>query len=100
MIIEVPAISDMDGIFGYIANILKEPGIAGHIYKSIESAIFSLRQFPMRHAVIEDEPFFSNNIRKMPVENYIVFYTVDNISKKIHILRVIHSRRDLQSSFI
>ena len=94
VIIEVPAVSDIDGIFDYIANTLKEPGVAEHICDSIEAAIFSLRKLPMRHGIIGEEPFASKEIRKMPAKNYIVFYAVDKVLNEVHILRVMHSRRD------
>ena len=92
VVIEVPAVSDIDDIFDYISNVLKEPNAAERICDSIETAIYSLRQLPLRYAVIDEEPFASREIRKIPVKSYIVFYTVDN--SEVHILRVMYGRRD------
>ena len=84
----------MQSIFRYITEVLYEPEIAGRVCDSIETAIFSLRRFPARYGVIGEE---SKGIHKMPVENYMVFFTVDSAAKEVHILRVIYSRRDWQS---
>jgi len=97
VIIETPAISDIDGIFDYIANVLKEPRIAERICCSIESAVFSLRKSPLWYSVIEWEPFFSKEIRKMPAENYLIFFTVDKELHEVHVLRVMYNRRNWQN---
>ena len=34
---------------------------------------------------------------KMPLKNYIIFYTVDDTEKEVHVLRVIHSSREWQN---
>ena len=89
---------DLRGIFRYITEALYEPEIAEDICISIETAICSLRQLPLRHGVILEEPFSLREIRKMPVKNYIIFYTVDNELKEVHVLRVIYSRSDWQNT--
>jgi len=99
VIIEAPAFSDIDDIFAYIANTLKEPGIAERIFDSIQAAIASLRQFPMRHGGIIEGSFASKEIRRMPAENYIVLYTVDRAKNEVHVLRIMYSRRELPNLF-
>ena len=97
--IEPAAKTDLHDILPYITEALYEPKIAERICESIETAIFSLQQLPMRYNVIEEEPFSSKMIRKMPVKNYSIFYTVDNAGKEVHILRVVYSRRDWKNLF-
>ena len=57
--IDDAAAADLDGIFDYIANELKEPVVAERVCSSIETAVYSLNQNPMRHAVVHDEPYAS-----------------------------------------
>jgi toxin ParE1/3/4 len=97
VIIKSAAKVDLQDIFRYITETLYEPRIAERVCNSIETAILSLRQFPMRHGIIGEEPLTSKEIRKMPVENYIVFYTVDNAAKGVHVLRILFSRREWQN---
>ena len=95
--IKSTAKADLHEIFRYITEVLYEPKTAERICDSIETAIFSLRQFPLRHGVIEEEPFVSKEIHKMPVKNHIVFYTVDSTIKEVQVLRVMYSRRNWQN---
>ena len=95
--IEAPAYEDLDGIFDYIANHLKEPTVAEHICDSIEAGICSLDQIPGRYAIVSEEPFASQGIRRMLIKNYTAFYIVDHEAKKVHVLRILYSRRDWQS---
>jgi len=44
-----------------------------------------------------EEHFTSEEIRKMPVENFNVFYTVDNEMNEVHVIRVMYSRREWQN---
>ena len=97
VIIEAPALLEIDGIFDYITNTLKEPDAAERVCNSIETALLSLRQLPMRHGVIGEGLFAAKEIRKMPAENYIVFYTVDTALKEVNVLRVMYGRRDWQN---
>lgn len=97
VMIDDPAAADLDGIFDYIANDLKEPIIAERICNSIEKAARSLAQNPMRHAVVPDEPYASLGVRPLPVENYTVYYIVDEQTKAVHILRVLYNRREWQN---
>jgi toxin ParE1/3/4 len=87
----------MRGILRYITETLKEPVIAQRIYSSIKKQIMALDQMPLRFPFVRDELFAARGLRKMPVENYFVFYVVDESLKEVHILRVLYNRRDWQS---
>ena len=94
--IKSEAKEDLREIFRYITEVLYEPAIAERICDAIETAILSLMQFPLRHSVIIEEPFALREIRRMHVKNYTIFYVVENAEKKVHVLRVLYSRRNWQ----
>lgn len=94
--IERPAERDLFDIFFYITETLKEPQSARHTYGSIKREILALAAMPERHPIVEDEPYASLGIRKLFVENYIVFYIADEDSYTVHILRVLYNRREWQ----
>ena len=88
---------DLRGIFAYISNDLKEHAAAQRICDLIETEISALNQFPMRVAVIEDEPFAAKGIRRLLIKNYTIFYIVDNPAEEVHVLRVVYNRREWNS---
>lgn len=94
VIVEATAASDLRSILRYITESLKEPVIAKRIYSSIKKQIMALDQMPLRFALVQDEIFAARGLRKMPIENYFVFYTADETVKEVHILRVLYNRRE------
>jgi len=90
------ALSDMKGIYEYIAYTLLEPVIAEKQYTRIEKAIYSLDNMPERFRRYEKEPWKSRNLRIMPVSNYLVFYTVDNTNLDVTAMRVLYGARNIE----
>lgn len=89
--------ADLMEIYEYIAFGLMEPRIAAGIYEGIMSAVRSLEEFPMRNALMEDEPWLSRGLRRISVKNYLVFYTVDDKKKTVHIIRIMYGARDIDN---
>ena len=87
---------DMKMIYEYIADTLMESVTAEKQYTRIETAVFSLNQMPERFRRYEKEPWRSRNLRVMPVDNYIVFYTVDNEKRVVSVARIMYGRRDTE----
>ena len=96
IVIEKPAVLDLDNIYDYLKNELQEPKLAERIHVAITMAANSLGQLPMRYSIIDREPFYSREIRKMLVENYIIFYKIDICTSEIHVIRILHNRRNWQ----
>jgi len=88
--------SDLKMIYEYIANVLMEPSIAEKQYSRIENAIYSLNHMPERYQQYENEAWQSRNLRAMPVNNYLVFYTVDNENRITTVIRVMYGARNIQ----
>lgn len=96
VIIELPAQRDLHGILSYITDTLKEPVIARRIYTSVKEQILTLRQMPLRHSVVQDQPYAVAGVRKLLVENYIVFYIANEEKCGVHVLRILYNRREWQ----
>lgn len=92
-----PAVRDLQDILDYIANTLKEPAIAQRIYTSIKKEILTLSSMPERNRVVDDEPYAAMGVRRLFVENYVIFYVVDQGRRSVHVLRVLYNRREWQS---
>ncbi|MBQ7862535.1 MAG: type II toxin-antitoxin system RelE/ParE family toxin [Clostridia bacterium] len=94
VIVQESAELDLTGIIEYIAVDLQEKAVAVKLYKKISEAISSLSEAPGRCAVIDAEPYKPMRIRRLIVENYSIFYFVNNETETVHILRILYNRRD------
>lgn len=51
---------------------------------------------PERYSAVEWEPWASMGMRKVPVDNYIVFYLVDTVKLTVTVIRVLYNGRDIE----
>ncbi|KKM12131.1 plasmid stabilization protein [Clostridiales bacterium PH28_bin88] len=89
-----PAADDLKGIATYIANELREPSIAKKLVGKIKEAVMSLSEMPTRHSLVADEKLAIQEIRKMLVDNYIIFYAVSEKDVTVTVVRILYGRRD------
>jgi toxin ParE1/3/4 len=52
---------------------------------------------PARYATVDWEPWTAMGMRKMPVDNYLVFYLVDAQEYTVNIVRIFYGGRDIES---
>ena len=97
VVITAVAEKDLLSILTYISETLHEPASASRIYGSIREAVMDLDHMPMRFQVVEDERFAKEGVRKLLVENYMVFYNVDEAARRVHVLRILYNRREWQN---
>lgn len=89
-----PAEYDLLEIKRYISEELYEPKIAERIISNIADAIFKLEDMPFRYALVSDERLALCGMRKLIIDNYIVFYIVDERIRTVTIVRVLYVRRN------
>ena len=83
---------DLIGIKQYIKYNLQEPEIAQKLITKIRTQIDSLKYSPEIYAIIDDDIIKKLEIRKLIVDNYIVFFRIKNDS--IEIVRIMYGRRN------
>ena len=83
---------DLIRIKQYIKYNLQEPETANKLISKIRKSIKNLNDNPEIYAIIDDEIIRKLEIRKLIVDNYIVFYRIKNIS--IEIVRIMYGRRN------
>lgn len=89
------AMNDLKEIYSYIAFSLLVPETAkGHVNR-IRKKISSLDFMPSRNPVVDWEPWKSMGMHKIPVDNFVVFYTVDDSRAIVTIIRIVYSGRDI-----
>ena len=90
------ALDDLRGIFRYIAEELLVPDTAEAQVNRIRTAVRGLDTFPNGHTQVDWEPWFSMGMRFLPVDNYIVYYLVDEDHMQVSIVRIFYSGRDVE----
>lgn len=89
------ALADLEEIFQYITNELKNSQAAKNLRDEINTAVQNLLQFPYAHALYQTQKQLKKEYRKITVKNFYVFYVVEKDTIEIH--RVIYSKRDIES---
>ena len=91
------ALSDLKDIYAYIAQELMVPDTALNQVNRIRKEIRSLDFMPSRYALVDWEPWKSMGMHKVPVDNVVVFYTVDSDSMTVAIIRIVYGGRNIES---
>jgi len=89
-----PAEGDLGEIIRYIASQLSVPITALRMIELLEKAMESLSDMPQRCPFVADERLAQMGYRKLPVKNYIVFFSIDEKNKVVDIERILYGRRD------
>ena len=74
-------------IISYIRFTLQAPD-------TLQEEIASLDQFPNRVPLTEEEPWHSQGIHKFPVKNYLIYFWVDEETKKVQIIGAVYGRKN------
>lgn len=90
------AIEDLRNIYAYIAHMLMEPTTALKQTDRIREGIRALSVMPSRHALVDWEPWRSLQIRKLPIDNYLAFYSVNSEERSVTVYRIFYGGRNIQ----
>ena len=86
---------DLKDIYEYIAHTLLAPDAAKNTTNKIIEIIRSLETMPERNPLYKDEPWHSQGLRFVPVNNYLVFYMVNTSTDTVSIVRIMYGARDI-----
>lgn len=92
------ALDDIRKIYSYIAFELQVPETALNQVNRIRKQIRSLDFMPMRYTLVEWEPWKSKKMHKVPVDNYVVYYTVNDDTFEVTVIRIFYSGQDVENS--
>ena len=88
------ALEQLRNAVGYISGVLLEPEIARRWSDRIKKAILSLDHMPLRYPLVDEKPWRAEGIHKMTVENFIVYYWINEDTTTVWITAVVYGRRD------
>lgn len=92
--ITTQAQEQMVEIIDYISYELFAPDAANNLLDKLEENILSLSEFPERYQLIEKEPWRTEGIRKIVVNNFFIYYWIDKAEKKVQVTAVIYEKRN------
>ena len=88
------ALGQMKEIVHYISNDLMAPDAADNLLDKMKAEITKLSSFPKKYALIDEEPWRTEGVRKIVVKNFLIYYWVDDENNRVQVTAVIYSMRD------
>ena len=85
---------DMIDIVRYISYELKNPDAAEHLAEKFVEAAESVLDFPYALPVYQPMASLKHEYRKILVQNFLMFYWIEEEKKLVTIARVIYAKRD------
>jgi len=89
--------TDLDNIYRYISEELFAVSAAANILEGLETGIMRLREFPFSCNYVADEFLRNKGYRKLIIDNYIVFYLVDEENEQVIIMRVLYGKQKYEN---
>ena len=84
--------SDLMEALDYIANTLDAPQAAGDLLAAFNEAVQHIAEYPYGYELYRTNRPLKDEIRKLPVKNYVLYYAV--FQDRVEIRRFVHMRRD------
>lgn len=89
------AIRELDNIYEYIATEKLAPENAKGQVNRIKGAILNLGTFPQAHQERNEGRYAGKGYRQLLVDNYIVVFRIDEISKIVYVVTVQYQGRNI-----
>ena len=90
------SLDDIRKIYSYIAFELQVPDTALNQVNRIRKKIRSLDFMPMRYTLVDWEPWRNMKMHKMPIDNYVVYYTINTDTFVVTIIRIFYASQDVK----
>ncbi|MCD8326812.1 MAG: type II toxin-antitoxin system RelE/ParE family toxin [Lachnospiraceae bacterium] len=90
------ALNDLENIYCYIAFDLMSPDTAENQVNRIRKSIRCLDLFPDGFVQVDWEPWKSMGMRKLPIDNYIAYFLINNSNYEVFIIRILYGGMDTE----
>lgn len=81
-------------IIDYISYELFAPEAANSLLRKMQKSIMDLAEFPERNQLVDEEPWKTEGVRKIVVNNFLIYFWINNNAKKVQVIAVIYSKRN------
>lgn len=97
IIFEESAVTDLKEIFDYISKNLLNEQASKKLSNKIKREISSLTNYPFANPIYQSKKDRKHLYRLLVVNNFVVFYWVNNDENKVIISRVLYSKRNFDN---
>ena len=84
----------------YIASSLGAPDAAESLLREVDEKVLGLEETPYRYALYPLPFAMKREIRCIPVNGYLIFYTVKETEKIVEVWRFLHHRQRISSRML
>lgn len=88
------AVAQLQEAVIYISKVLQASTVAKHWAARVKKELASLSTMPARYPLTEEDPWHTEGVHKMSVENFLVYYWIDEEKKIVWITAIVYARRD------
>lgn len=93
-VIVAPIAAEQIAEYGrYLAEVAGMPQTAERWVNHVYDMIATLKAFPNRYSLAEEDRYRDYKIRRQVIGNYLVLYTVDEEAAKVHVVGFRHGHR-------
>ena len=94
IIIASKARSEIESIFDYINEELKNNNAAVRLKNKFKENIRGLKKMPKRYPEIEKRDKLKRFYRRIVVDNYVILFTIDDEKKSVYVAHVYYGRKN------
>ena len=87
-------LNEVDAICDYITNILKAPDASNRLREKVMYNVLLLEESPKIFTEIEKIDNEKRIYRRIPVNNYVILYTIDENNKTIYVAHIYYGGRN------
>ncbi len=91
------SLTDLIDIYNYISFDLLSPEVTVRHNLKIRNKIKTLSLMPERYQLVDWESWRSIKMRSLPIDNFIVFYLVNDKTKTVSIVRIFYAGRNIEN---
>ncbi len=81
----------------YIEFVLKNPQAADNLLDVVTKQIETLSDFPQKFRIVDDPVLASWEIRFVIINNYLAFYTINEVKQTVIVVRFLYKKRNWYS---
>ena len=86
---------DIEDILRYISEDLCNPSAALKLGEKIFADINEIRKFPLTGMVVDNQFLADKTVRRIIIDNYILYYKPVEQETTIYIIRIVYGKRNL-----
>jgi plasmid stabilization system protein ParE len=93
IIVTEPAQADLYEMTINIGRKYEDMPLAGEAISAISDTIDNLVRNPFNNSLVSDEKLVTSGIRRVMIDNYILFYIASEKDKTVSVVRILNFRR-------